>query len=532
MNLLTDAWIPVLRADNTRGIIAPSQIGADAIIGIAAPRADFQGALYEFLIGLLQTAFAPEDEDEWQERWQQGPSSAELEQAFAPFANAFALYNGADNRTGEAFMQDFDLPTDANAEHIRKLLIDYFGSPELFVKPETVSGLCHCCAAAALYTLQTYSPSGGRGHRTGLRGGGPLTTLLVYKRGTEPLWRSLWLNVLEQASAAPQAFDSKIFPWMGPTLTSENDKMVYPENVHKLHSYWAMPRRIRLLRTMKQEGVCSLCGNQGTIWTQYATKSYGANYSSTWQHPLSPYKKIKNKNDNSQDLVSEKGKRGKTFYNNWLALAIGQNKEMAAAPVAWFNTSRYSILEQAEDVKPEDVSVWCYGYDMNKAKVRCWYEHEWPLAVLAPEHLKQFAQSAEIISSAAMAVANLLQKGIKDAWFGEPKKNEKQEEPKRQTKKPKNLDFVQPAFYRESETAFLQVVKKLRKAIPSNDKEKISAVFAEWREILRRWMHEIFDRYALAGPAEQLNMKRVATALNKLETDFDNDKRIKELKGN
>ena len=523
MNLLTDAWIPVLRADNTRGIIAPSQIGADAIIGIAAPRADFQGALYEFLIGLLQTAFAPEDEDEWQERWQHGLKSEELEGAFAPFTNAFELYNGADNRTGEAFMQDFNLPTDANAEHMRKLLIDFFGSPELFVKPEAITGLCHCCAAAALYTLQTYSPSGGRGHRTGLRGGGPLTTILVYKRGTEPLWRSLWLNVLsqEQASAVPQAFDSKIFPWMGPTLTSENDKMVYPAKdknelqadrfVHKLQAYWAMPRRIRLhpIKQEEQEGACSLCGATGPIWTQYATKSYGANYSSTWQHPLSPYKKIKNKNDNSQDLISEKGKRGKMFYNNWLALAIGKNEEMAARPVACFNTSRYAILEQSEDV-----SVWCYGYDMDNAKVRCWYEHEWPLAVLAPEHLEQFVQGAEILSDAAVAVANLLPKKVGAAWSSEPK----------------SIPFVQTAFYRESETDFLQVVEKLRQAVPND--EKVSAVFAEWWKILLRWMHTIFDRYALAGPAEQLNMERVATALDSLKRDFYKDKQIKKLKGN
>ena len=90
--------------------------------------------------------------------------------------------------------------------------------------------------------------------------------------------------------------------------------------------------------------------------------------------------------------------------------------------------------------------------------------------------------------------------------------------------------FVKTAFYRESETDFLQVVEQLRQAVPND--EAVSAVFAEWRKILWSWMHEIFDRYALAGPAEQLNMERVATALNKLETDFDNNKRIQELKEN
>ena len=67
MNLIDDDWIPVKRADGSKVLIAPWQIAEteNPIVDIAAPRPDFQGALYQFLIGLLQTTFAPQDIDDW-----------------------------------------------------------------------------------------------------------------------------------------------------------------------------------------------------------------------------------------------------------------------------------------------------------------------------------------------------------------------------------------------------------------------------------------------------------------------------------
>ena len=83
MNLITDPWIPVIRKDGTDTIM-PWQIAEaeNPVIEINAPRPDFQGALYQFLIGLLQTCFAPKNEDEWLERWEDPPQPDKLEVAF------------------------------------------------------------------------------------------------------------------------------------------------------------------------------------------------------------------------------------------------------------------------------------------------------------------------------------------------------------------------------------------------------------------------------------------------------------------
>ena len=68
MNLISENWIPVRRADGSLQRIAPWQltdgIGDNPIVAVASPRPDFDGALTQFLIGLLQTTCTP-SEDQW-----------------------------------------------------------------------------------------------------------------------------------------------------------------------------------------------------------------------------------------------------------------------------------------------------------------------------------------------------------------------------------------------------------------------------------------------------------------------------------
>ena len=90
--------------------VAPWQIAekSDPIIELNAPRPDFQGALYQFLIGLLQTCYAPIDHDEWLEYWERQPEEEKLEKVFLAMAPAFELFN----ESGPAFMQDGNLKTE------------------------------------------------------------------------------------------------------------------------------------------------------------------------------------------------------------------------------------------------------------------------------------------------------------------------------------------------------------------------------------------------------------------------------------
>ncbi len=73
-NLIREHWLPVRRADGGRDRIAPwgivSNLSNNPVVALDWPRADFNGATLEFLIGLLATAFSPKDKDQWLDRWE------------------------------------------------------------------------------------------------------------------------------------------------------------------------------------------------------------------------------------------------------------------------------------------------------------------------------------------------------------------------------------------------------------------------------------------------------------------------------
>jgi CRISPR system Cascade subunit CasA len=85
-NLVSTAWLPVVRASGQRERIRPghitSRLGIDPIVDVDLARADFRCATIEFLIGLLTVAYPPGDD--WGARWNNPPSGPELDAAFSP----------------------------------------------------------------------------------------------------------------------------------------------------------------------------------------------------------------------------------------------------------------------------------------------------------------------------------------------------------------------------------------------------------------------------------------------------------------
>ena len=91
MDLLTADWVSFVKHDGTVEQASPSQIGSATIMDIIAPRPDFRGALYQFLIGLLQTTYAPQNIGEWRQRYDNPPSLEELKEVFSSYHSAFLL---------------------------------------------------------------------------------------------------------------------------------------------------------------------------------------------------------------------------------------------------------------------------------------------------------------------------------------------------------------------------------------------------------------------------------------------------------
>ena len=281
-NLINEPWLRVRRRSGAVEHIPPwrinDRIADDPFTGFAWPRPDFNGASHEFLIGLLSTAAAPADDDEWENGWLTPLAPGELRQRFFQVAHAFNL-----DGPGPRFLQDLDPLDGAERKSVTALLIDAPGAEtlrnnaDLFVKRAGTPVLGRAAAAMALFTLSSYAPSGGAGHRTSLRGGGPLTTLIAADHHVfrETLWGRLWPNVETREQIATRSLDgdpsgdgSTVFPWLVSTRTSNpkaGGSQTTPQDVDPLQVYWGMPRRIRLLFEDAAGRRCELTGADDSV---------------------------------------------------------------------------------------------------------------------------------------------------------------------------------------------------------------------------------------------------------------------------
>jgi len=106
MNLLFDTWIPVITRSGARRKIAPGDLthGDDPPVDLAAVRHDFDGALAQFLVGVVQSFLPPRTEREWERRLRDPPGRDELQQVLGPRRGAFELFDPE-----HPFLQDTSL---------------------------------------------------------------------------------------------------------------------------------------------------------------------------------------------------------------------------------------------------------------------------------------------------------------------------------------------------------------------------------------------------------------------------------------
>lgn len=528
MNLINQAWIPVIRQNGLPDIIAPWQIAEadNPVIEINAPRPDFQGALYQLLIGLLQTCFAPEDEDQWLDYWRQMPEPEALEACFEKVAFAFEL----DNPGGASFMQDYELRSGKDEQPIEYLLIGAPGENtvtkniDLFQKRHQFQKLCGACAATTLFTLQTNGPPGGAGHMAGLRGNGPLTTLVVPNDSNSTLYKSLWLNILpsEFNNNDSRFKDTLVFPWITKTRTSESCTTkkceggcrkcgTFPFDVDSLHVYWSMPRRIRLLKS-SDPGECDICAKHvEEPYKAFIAKTKGYRYVGAWEHPLTPYQKSKDKIPNPI-----KGQKAGIGYQHWVGLVLQDDqKDCHAAKVV----NHYLNKKALEIGETQVASLWCFGYDMEpgQAKSRCWYSQKLPLFHLDRATQKNVLEwSGDLISSARETVG-LLREEVKSAWFSRPKDAKG------------DMSQIDAQFWQATEADFYRLLEQLAQ-LPGDTRMAPSEIYASWHETLRKQMFRIFETATLASTPEDLDLKRIVNAQKTLRIKFYGNKTLKALK--
>jgi CRISPR system Cascade subunit CasA len=508
-SLAVEPWLPVAMADGARTFIPIRDIANPNIIAVNTGRADCDISVTEFLIGLAAISLAPDDERDWVDLFHDPPTPEDIGAALQPFANALVL-----DGPGPRFLQDFE-PLQGEEVPVSSLLMDSPGANTLkenadhFVKRGQVRTLSRAGAAIALLTLQTSAPSGGAGHRTSMRGGGPVTTLVVPRLNGKPpnLWQLIWANTLLDYRVDP-ADAAKAMPWLAPTRTSGKGEPgatttpAHHDVVHKAQAFFGMPRRIRLnfaQNTGSQS--CDLLGLKDAIIVQnYVTRPYGVNYTN-WIHPLSPYYR---QNEKTNDWLPLHFKSSVISYKSWVGLTLrGSDKTRLPADVVHnFIKNRARSIGIKSGSESRSVGLLACGYAMDNMKPLDFTEAMLPLISTGDENRdRDLADCALSMVQAAELTASQLLTALKVALFsGEKVDNSKTV-----------LEAPRARFWAETEADFYRLLREAASVEedPEAPYATLDHVAARWLPVIRNTALRIFDETAPIDAPENPDLEEI-----------------------
>ncbi len=391
MNLITDPWIPV-RTRAGRRTIRPAEVVDRDVIAVDFPRPDMTGATVEFLIGLLSTAGLAADEAAWAAGWRDRPTAHQLDTTLAPHVPAWSVQTAMQTPSQWTPQPIEGLFLDAPGDNTEKLGKDFLRrSQDLALSPGA--------ALAATMALQMYTGAAGRCESgaylpVSLRGGGPLTTLVV---GGDDLWGQVWPNVETVEQMRSRGVGSygqglaNVYPWL-----ADQSDAVTPDGTHPAYVYWAMPRSVQLL--WGEGGVCSLTGQKADTLVREIRLDCGAK-ATGFTHPLSPYREV---NGQWLPVLSPKERIG---YRDWLGFVTLDENRRPALAVSHVRAHRYTL---------RDARVVACGAVLSKAQYETWSEGVAPLWSADRDTRDVLDATARALVSGARQAVKMLRAALKD----------------------------------------------------------------------------------------------------------------------
>jgi CRISPR system Cascade subunit CasA len=509
-NLLTDPFIPARTRDGgTRVLTIMDLPAATDALDPAWPRADFNAATMELLIGVASLALQPADDNAWATIWEDRPS--DWHGRLDAFASAFELLGD-----GPRFLQEHG-GLNGEAVPIEALLIDTPGAngqkknADLLTHRARYPALGLPAAAMALYTLQAYAPAGGAGNQTSMRGGGPLSTLVIpqpAQGGAElSLWHKVWANVLPVRR--PVEDIATVCPWMRKGVVA--GKISQPTDgdrasrFHPLHMFFGMPRRLWLLTG---EGRCALNRQEGSVVTGFVQKPKGHDYA-IWNHVLTPYRRQKE----GAEPYTAKPSSARFRAGDWIAAAIGDPPLRNPAAVV------REIDRRIEDLQPTGTEaapkMRVSGWNMNNMEATDWLSAEEPLYLTGDQARDaELATKARMLAGSADEAATAAVFAVKRALFGETKENTGKGE--LATTRSGVLDAADDGFHAHMGRALAG--------------EPFGSESASWRKLLLRAALHSFDTTAPVPLDDPLKAARVVMARRNLLAAFGERSKAKNLK--
>jgi CRISPR system Cascade subunit CasA len=502
-DLRWESWIPWRRRDGTVEWAPPALLLEldNPVVGTAAPRPDFDGALHEFLIGLLATCFLPEDLGAWEDLAATPPTREAFEAELRKLPDAFRLLGD-----GPRFMQDGSLPAGATMKTvgISGLLGDSPGEDpvkenrDLFVKRSEEARFSRPAAAMAILALQTYAGRGGRGYYSSLRGEGAITTLVEPRvtaggefDASAPLWRMLWANVetaADIAARSPGGWTSAApFPWLDPSLTVTGGERT-TKGANPLEVYFAMPRRVWLVEA--EGGVCTLTGRQDEqTAVSILTANKGIKYTG-WKHPLSPYVARKN-----GGIRPKPGPRGAMAWRDWVGIAL----EEQGSKTFWPAQAVTSFNARVPRGTRARLQVLGYAADANGRPVDWVSEHTRLLVADPPRRHTLYAAAAAMVTAADLVKSSLaaevrytLLPVTGDGGSGKMSEDLKK-------KIARVTEAVAPEFFAATEARFYQAMATIAAADDDAVTDVVDAELLSFAGALRTTALEIYDRWCPAA---------------------------------
>lgn len=284
MNLLTDNWIPVQHKNSFQQISLENLLTQQAEFSISLPRDDMELACLQLLICLTQVLFSPNDRKQLLARINTSLTPEEYQTTVADKIDWFEL----DHPT-QPFMQVRDVKAKEFTDMAKLFAgLDSKSSCCFVNEPNLATYLCPSCTAIGLFNQANNAPGFGGGFKGSLRGGAPITTLVLSEQLND-LRGTVWKNVLPE-----ETLNQKVMSWYDETKEQapvwveliKSGSKIQATDTGLLRGLFWQPAHIELVNG--QRGQCSCCGIENELYSGFNKEKFIYDFIGTFPHPHAP----------------------------------------------------------------------------------------------------------------------------------------------------------------------------------------------------------------------------------------------------